>query len=339
MPQYPHATRNPKPPAAPPGGIGEFLEEARRVCRLRHLSIHTEESYVQTIRRFIHFHDKKHPARLGMPEVRAYLSHLATERNVAASTQNVALNALVFLYRDVLKTELVGDLEGVERAKRPARLPTVFSRTEVKALLGQMEGTHHLMASLLYGSGLRLMECVRLRVKDIDFDMAQITVRDGKGEKDRVTLLPQSLAPSLREQLAKARALYDEDVARGRANVYLPYALAEKYPQAPRQWAWQWVFPAAKLSVDPRAGVMRRHHLLEDGLQRAVKRALQAAGIAKHGSCHTLRHSFATHLLEDGYDIRTVQELLGHKDVQTTMIYTHVLNRGGRGVRSPLDAD
>lgn len=320
-----------------PGTIADFLNEVRAVCRLRHLSIHTEDSYLQTIRRFIVFHDKKHPARLGAAEIREYLTYLASERNVAASTQNVALNALVFLYRDVLKTGLGETLEGFERAQRPARLPTVFTRAEVRAILAQLSGTHHLMAGLLYGSGLRLMECVRLRVKDVDFEMGQITVRDGKGEKDRVTMLPGALIPPLREQLAHARKLYEADVRAGRANVYLPYALERKYPDAPKQWAWQWVFPAGRLSVDPRAGVERRHHLGEDTLQRAVKKAIAAADIAKHGSCHTLRHSFATHLLEDGYDIRTVQELLGHKDVKTTMIYTHVLNRGGKAVRSPLD--
>lgn len=321
----------------PSAGIPEFLEGVRRVCRVQHLSIHTEATYTQIIRRFILFHGKKHPATLGAAEVEAYLSHLAVERNVAASTQNVALNALVFLYRDVLRSPLTEALDGIERAKRPARLPTVFNRAEVRTLLAHLTGTHHLMASLLYGSGLRLMECVRLRVGDVDFEMRQITVREGKGDKDRITLLPETTCQPLKAQLAAARKLYDRDVREGKANVYLPYALAEKYPNVGREWSWQWIFPAAKRSIDPRAGTERRHHLLEDGLQRAVKKAIAEAGIAKHGSCHTLRHSFATHLLEDGYDIRTVQDLLGHKNVSTTMIYTHVLNRGGRAVRSPLD--
>jgi integron integrase len=327
-------------PAATTATIADFLDQARAVCRLRHLSIHTENSYLQIIRRFIFFHDKRHPAKLGAAEVRQYLSYLAAERNVAASTQNVALNALVFLYRDVLQTPLVADaLDGFERAKRPARLPTVFTRAEVRALLTQLSGTHYVMAGLLYGSGLRLMDCARLRVKDVDLASGQITVREGKGDKDRVTMLPAALDAPLREQLAPARELYDADVRAGQANVYLPHALARKYPDAPKQWAWQWVFPAALLSVDPRAGQVRRHHIGEETLQRAVKQAIQKAGITKHGSCHTLRHSFATHLLEDGYDIRTVQELLGHADVRTTMIYTHVLNKGARAVRSPLDHD
>ncbi len=316
--------------------IGDFLQEAQNVLRRRHLSIHTEDTYLKVIRRFIAFHGNKHPATLEPEAVRQYLTHLAVERNVAASTQNVALNALVFLYRDVLRQEL-GDIGSVERAKRPARLPTVFTQAEVRALLAQLDGTHHLMAALLYGAGLRLMECVRLRVKDVEPDTRQITVRDGKGEKDRVSVLPQTLTRPLAAQLARSRALYDADVAAGQANVYLPYALEQKYPHANRQWAWQWIFPADRLSVDPRAGVLRRHHVVEDNLQRAVKRAIAKAGIVKHGSCHTLRHSFATHLLENGYDIRTVQELLGHKDVSTTMIYTHVLNKGPKAVRSPLD--
>lgn len=307
------------------------------MCRLRYLSIHTEAAYQQTIRRFILFHGKKHPAKLGAAEVRHYLTHLATEQNVAASTQNVALNALVFLYRDVLKMEIAGTLDGFERAKRPARLPTVFTHAEARAVLSQLTGTHHLMASLLYGSGLRLMECVRLRVKDVDFALGQITVRDGKGEKDRLTMLPDTLTNPLKEQLACSRKRYDADARARCANVYLPHALARKHPDAPRQWAWQWVFPAPRLSVDPRAGEMRRHHIGEETLQRAVKKAIAAANVAKHASCHTFRHSFATHLLENGYDIRTVQELLGHAHVSTTMIYTHVLNRGGKAVRSPLD--
>ena len=268
--------------------------------------------------------------------MRLYLTHLAVEGDVAASTQNVARSALVFLYREVLDRPLPA-LPGLAAAKRPERLPAVFTRAEVKQVLAHLDGTPHLMASLLYGAGLRLMECLRLRVKDIDSEQHQITIRDGKGQKDRLTMLPKRLEQTLVEHLAKVRILYTQDIATHQANVFLPDALARKYPHAPQEWAWQWVFPARSLSTDPRSGLVRRHHLGEETLQRAVKTAIAQAGIAKAGSCHTLRHSFATHLIEDGYDIRTVQELLGHKDVRTTMIYTHVLNRGGRGVLSPLD--
>ncbi|MCA1636159.1 MAG: integron integrase [Acidobacteria bacterium] len=296
----------------------------------------TEEAYVQVIRRFVLYHRKCHPREMGVDEIRQYLSHLATEGNVAASTQNVALAALLFLYREVLLIDLPL-VEGVERAKRPRHIPVVLTSEEVKRVLAHMSGTHRLMASLLYGAGLRLMECVRLRVKDLDFDYRQIIVRDGKGEKDRRTLLPQPLAESLRHQLARIKLQHEEDVRLGCGGVYLPFALERKYPKAASEWVWQYVFPAAKLSVDPRTGARRRHHASEDRLQKAVKRAVRDAGVEKRASCHTLRHSFATHLLEDGYDIRTIQELLGHADISTTMIYTHVLNRGGRGVRSPLE--
>lgn len=313
-----------------------LLDQVRAVARLKHLSLRTEEAYVRIIKRFILFHGKRHPETMGAPEIETYLTYLAIDRHVAASTQNVALSALLFLYRDVLQLELP-QLEGIVRASRPSRLPVVFTREEVRVLLSQLSGTHWLMASLLYGSGLRLMECVRLRVKDIDFAYHQITVRDGKGAKDRVTMLPQTLHTPLQRQLARTRLLHEEDLEAGHGSVYLPHALARKYPGADHEWSWQYVFPAAQRSRDPRTGMIRRHHLGEDGLQRAVKQALRQSGITKTGSCHTLRHSFATHLLEDGYDIRTVQELLGHKDVKTTMIYTHVLNRGGRAVRSPLD--
>jgi integron integrase len=313
-----------------------LLDQVRSIIRLRHYSIRTEEAYLNVIRRFIIYHKKRHPREMGVDEIRQYLSHLATDGNVAASTQNVALSALLFLYREVLLIELPL-IEGVERAKRPQRIPVVLTIEEVKRVLAQMDGTHHLMASLLYGAGLRLMECVRLRVKDLDFDYRQIIVRDGKGEKDRRTILPSPLAEPLRRHLARVRLEHEEDVRQGYGRVYLPYALERKYPNTAADWLWQYTFPAAKLSVDPRTGERRRHHASEDRLQKAVKRAIQSAGVEKRASCHTLRHSFATHLLEDGYDIRTIQELLGHADISTTMIYTHVLNRGGRGVRSPLE--
>ena len=273
---------------------------------------------------------------MGAPEIRAYLSHLAIQRNVAASTQTVALSALLFLYRQVLDIELPY-IEDIERARRPQRLPVVFTRSEVKHILANLDGIQHLIVSLLYGTGMRLTEGLRLRVKDLDFEYHQITVRDGKGQKDRLTMLPSSLVELLHQQLQKAKRLHDQDLAMGYGTVEMPYALARKYPNAQSEWKWQLVFPSWKRSVDPRSKVVRRHHIYQRSIQRAVKQAMQRVGITKHGGCHTFRHSFATHLLEDGYDIRTVQELLGHKDVKTTMIYTHVLNRGGRGVRSPLD--
>jgi integron integrase len=304
--------------------------------RLRHYSIRTEHTYVQWIKRFILFHGKRHPREIGVDEVRQYLSHLATEGRVAASTQNQALCALLFLYREVLGVDLPF-VDGIERAKRPARVPVVLTREECELILSRMTGAYGLMASLLYGSGLRLMECVRLRVKDVDFGYNQITIRDGKGEKDRRTVLPGPLAGPLRRQLERVRLLHQEDMERGYGRVYLPYALERKYPNAAAEWVWQWVFPASKISKDPRSGELRRHHASEDMLQAEVRKAAQEAGMAKRVSCHTFRHSFATHLLEVGYDIRTVQELLGHASVETTQIYTHVLNKGGRGVKSPLE--
>ena len=313
-----------------------LLQQVRHSLRLKHYSIRTEEAYVQTVKRFILFHRKRHPAEMGADEIRQYLSHLANQGRVSASTQNQALAALLFLYREVLGFELER-VDGIERARRPQHVPTVLTREEVRRVLSQLSGVHHLMASLLYGSGLRVMECVRLRVKDIDFGYGQITVRDGKGEKDRRTVLPGSLVEPLRVHLERVRLLHADDLRRGYGSVYLPYALERKYPSASRDWGWQWALPAQGLSVDPRSGQVRRHHVSEDGLQRAVKRAVRLAGLTKRASCHTLRHSFATHLLEAGYDIRTIQELLGHADVQTTMIYTHVLNKGGRGVKSPLE--
>jgi len=313
-----------------------LLDRVREAIRLRHYSIRTEQAYLGWIRRFILFHGKRHPNKMGAVEIEAFLNHLASQQNVAASTQNQALNALVFLYRHVLDRD-VGNLDGLIRAKRPYRLPVVFTRDEVHRVLAQLDGIHHLMASLLYGSGLRLMECLRLRVKDLDFQRREILVRHGKGGKDRVTMLPDSLIPALQTQLERAQITHKQDLAEGFGRVYLPNALARKYPNADQEWGWQYVFPASKRSIDPRSGVERRHHLHETVLQYAVKQAVRRTGIAKPGSCHTFRHSFATHLLESGHDIRTVQELLGHKDVRTTMIYTHVLNRGGQGVRSPLD--
>jgi integron integrase len=313
-----------------------LLDQVRHHIRLKHYSIRTEEAYLNVIRNFILYHKKRHPKEMGANEIRQYLSHLANDGNVAASTQNVALAALLFLYREVLMMDLPL-IEGIERAKRPRRVPVVLTVEEVKCVLAHITGTHHLMASLLYGAGLRLMECVRLRVKDLDFEYRQIIVRDGKGEKDRRTILPQPLIEPLQHHLARVRLQHKEDLRTGCGNVYLPYALERKYTSASTEWVWQYVFPASKISVDPRNGVKRRHHASEDSLQRVVKEAIRRAGVEKRASCHTLRHSFATHLLEDGYDIRTIQELLGHADVSTTMIYTHVLNRGGRAVRSPLE--
>lgn len=313
-----------------------LLDQVRDLIRVKHYSIRTEQSYVQWIRRFIVFHGKRHPRELGAAEVTAFLSDLAVRGKVSASTQNQALAAILFLYREVLKIELPW-LNDVQRAKRPVRLPVVFTREEVKLLLAQLEGTVWLMASLTYGGGLRLLECLRLRVKDLDLERGELVVRDGKGQKDRITMLPKLLIEPLRMHFARVRQLHQRDLAEGFGRVYLPFALERKYPQADRDWGWQYVFPSSKRSIDPRSGIERRHHVSPDTIQRALKGAIRRAGIIKPGSVHTLRHSFATHLLESGYDIRTVQELLGHNDVSTTMIYTHVLNKGGRGVVSPLD--
>ncbi|MCK6384449.1 MAG: integron integrase [Rhodocyclaceae bacterium] len=314
-----------------------LLAQVRDRLRLKHYSLRTETAYVGWIKRYIFFHGKRHPRDLGKAEVEAFLTSLAVERNVAASTQSQALSALLFLYGEVLGIDLPW-LDEITRAKKPARLPTVLTREETRALLdGIGQAELHLVASLLYGSGLRLMEGVRLRVKDVDLARGEIVVREGKGGKDRVTMVPQRLIEPLRAQIARARAVHQSDLARGRGEVWLPDALAVKYPNAARAFGWQYVFPAAGFSTDPRSGAERRHHLDEKRVQRAVKAAAQKAGLVKPVSPHTLRHSFATHLLEGGYDIRTVQELLGHADVSTTMIYTHVLNRGGRGVTSPLD--
>ncbi|MDT7604044.1 MAG: hypothetical protein QOF61_2041 [Acidobacteriota bacterium] len=314
----------------------KLLDQTRDCIRVRHYSIRTEVTYLRWIRDFIIFHRKRHPKEMGAPEVRNYLSNLAVKRNVAASTQNQALSAILFLYREVLDIKLDW-IEGVERAKKTVRLPVVFTRDEARAVLTRLDGTKWLTASLLYGAGLRLMECIGMRVKNVDFAQSQIVVREGKGGKDQVTMLPQSLIEPLRIHLERVRSLHGQDLREGFGDAILPHALARKYPNAGREWGWQYVFPSARRSVDPRTGIERRHHVLETALQKAVKQAIRSAGIDKPGSCHTFRHSFATHLLEDGYDIRTIQELLGHSDVRTTMIYMHVLNKGGKGVRSPID--
>lgn len=331
-----HTSETPSGSAKP-----KLLAAVRTACRVRHLSLHTERAYSQWIRRYVLHAGRRrsgrlvHPRELGPEDVRAFLSYLAEERSVAASTQNQALNAIVFLYREVLEMDL-GAIGEFRRAKRPRRLPVVLAPEEVEALLSDMRGTPCLIASLLYGSGLRIKEALRLRVKDLDFRYSQITVRDGKGKKDRRTVLPASLVPALNQQLGEAKILHRKDLTDGYGAVYLPHALARKYPSAPTEWGWQYVFPAPRRSVDPRSGVKRRHHLSDSHVQRCVKAATRKAGIAKPASCHTLRHSFATHLLEQGADIRTVQELLGHADLRTTQIYTHVLNRGV-GVTSPLE--
>lgn len=321
-------TRQQQPP--------RLLDQVRNAIRVRHYSIRTEEAYVQWIKRYIYFHEKRHPRVLNAKHVAAFLSHLAVERQVAASTQNQALCALVFLYRHVLQKDL-GKFEGIVFAKRRRKLPEVFSRDEVEKVMANLSGIPWLMAALMYGAGLRLMECVRLRVADLDFGNRRLIVRDGKGGKDRITMLPQQLIKPLKKHLTGVNRCYRQDIEAGCCNVYLPQALARKYPQAHKAWEWQYVFPSSNLSIDPRSGVKRRHHVHRYSIQRAIRTAVSKADIHKHASSHTLRHSFATHLIEDGYDIRTIQELLGHKDVRTTQIYTHVLNTGGVGVSSPFD--
>lgn len=314
----------------------KLLDQVRDKLRVKHYAIRTEQSYVDWIKRYIYFHDKTHPKDLGAQDVEAFLTHLAVVGKVAASTQNQAKSALLFLYREVLEIQLPW-LDNVTQAKAPKKLPVVLTVAEVQAVLSRLSGSHLLIASLLYGGGMRLMEAVRLRVQDVEFARHEIIVREGKGFKDRVTMLPEAVVVQLKAHLVKVKALHEEDLAQGYGEVYLPFALDKKYPNAGREWGWQYVFPSKNLSVDPRSGKTRRHHLDEKGVQRAMKQAVRDAGLVKPATPHTLRHSFATHLLQSGYDIRTVQELLGHSDVSTTMIYTHVLNKGGRGVASPLD--
>ena len=313
-----------------------FLEQVRQVVRCKNYSIKTEHTYLQWIRSYIHFHKKRHPQDMGANEVGAYLNHLAIERNVAPSTQRTALNALIFMYREVLKQPIEEAIDFSYSRKAP-RIPTVFSHQEASAVLAQLQGMHYVMAALLYGSGLRVMECVRLRVKDVDFNVKQLIVRNGKGSKDRVTPIPEKLIPNLQNAIEQVQRLHDYDVSEGFGAVYLPHALDRKYPNAATELAWQYVFPAKHRAVDPRSEIIRRHHVGEQSLQRSVKRAIKQAGIHKQASCHTFRHSFATRLLEMNYDIRTVQTLLGHADVKTTEIYTHVVGRGALAVTSPLD--
>jgi len=322
---------------SPAGRDPKLLDRVREAIRVRHYSRRTERTYVQWIKRFIVFHGIRHPAQMDKTEVSQFLTHLAVVKNVSASTQSQAFNALLFLYKSVLGMD-IGFLEGVVRARRPRRLPVVLIPQEVKAVLDQLEGISHLVCILLYGAGLRFLDCLRLRVKDIDFVRNEITVRDGKGNKDRVTMLPARAKEPLEAQLARVRRLHQADLRKGLGRAPLPDALLRKYPNADREWCWQYVFPASTHYTDSVTGVRHRHHVHESVIQKAVHEAVRRAGITKPASCHTFRHSFASHLLENGYDIRTVQELLGHEDVKTTMIYTHVLNKGGRGVRSPADS-
>ena len=314
----------------------KLLDQVRQQIRVRNYSIRTETVYAEWVKRYIRFHHYRHPLEMGAVEIEAFLTHLAVTRNVAGATQNQALAALLFLYKEVLKVDLPW-LAGIVRAKKPKHLPVVLTRDEVTRVLAQLSGVKWMVATLLYGSGLRLLEALRLRVKDVEFSRGELVVRDGKGQKDRVTMLPRVLVGPLQEHLAMVAALHQQDLAEGFGRANLPFALARKYPNAAADWAWQFVFPSGNRSVDPRSKGTFRHHVHEKTIQRAIREAVRGAGIIKPATPHTLRHSFATHLLEGGQDIRTVQELLGHSDVKTTMIYTHVLNRGGLGVLSPLD--
>jgi integron integrase len=316
--------------------MSKLLDQTRAVLRTRHYSYRTEQAYIDWIVKYIRFHNIRHPAEMGATEIEAFLTHLAVEKSVAASTQNQALSALLFLYREVLKMDLPW-LDKFTPAKKASRVPVVLTKEEVKLILSELKGTNWLIANLLYGSGLRLMEALRLRVKDLDFGFRQIIVRDGKGAKDRFTILPSILIEPIRKQLESAKNLHDEDLRRGLGRVEMPFALARKYPNAETEWAWQYVFPSKSLSKNPRTGAPGRHHVSPASLQKPFKEILRKSRIAKNASPHTLRHSFATHLLQDGYDIRTVQELLGHKELSTTMIYTHVLHQHRLGVRSPLE--
>ena len=336
-PAYPLAATSSPTPSVPPSTQGpKLLDALRTQLRVMHYAIRTEDAYVDWVKRFILFHGKRHPRDMGPKEVAEFLSHLAVARNVSASTQNQAKAAILFLYRHVLGTQLPW-VDDVVIAKVPQRLPVVLTAREVRSLLHELNGTTALVASLLYGTGMRLMEGLRLRVKDIDFERREIVIREGKGSKDRVTVLPENLIDPLQQRLRKTQQLHQTDLDAGYGEVHMPDALQVKYPKAGRAWGWQYVFPSQGRSVDPRSGVLRRHHLSEQSVQRAISGAAKRAGIHKPCSPHTLRHSFATHLLQAGYDIRTVQELLGHANVATTQIYTHVLNKGGRGVLSPLD--
>jgi integron integrase len=325
-------------PSSPdsPNKAKKLLDQLRDAIRAKHYSYRTEQTYIDWCKRYILYHNKRHPAEMGIPEIQAYIVHLATDQHVAASTQNQALSAILFLYRNVLLREIEFPTD-LLRAKKPSRLPTVLSKAEAMAIIHGMHGTPRLMTQLLFGSGLRLMECLRLRVKDIDFASRQLIVRDGKGENDRSVPLPESISALLKEHIERVRTIHSQDLREGYGEVHLPYALERKYPAASREFGWQYVFPAGQRSIDPQTGKTMRHHVHESVLQRAIKDAVRLARIDKQVSPHTFRHSFATHLLQNGYDIRTVQELLGHKDVKTTMIYTHVLQRGGLAVKSPLD--
>jgi integron integrase len=315
----------------------KLLDQLRDQIRLKQYSPRTEKTYVEWVKEYIFFHHKRHPREMGIPEINQFITHLVVDRKASASTQNQAISAILFLYRYLLKIDLDDSALNFVRPQKGKRIPTVLSKEEARAVLSHLSGPYKLMGQIMYGGGLRLMECLRLRIKDIDFENHRILIYDGKGGDDRITMLPDSLLPALRSHIAEVREQYQQDQAAGLASVSLPYGLEKKFPNAHREWIWQYLFPASVLSKDPETGLLRRHHLHETAIQKAVKEAARAAKIDKRVSPHTFRHSFATHLLQNGYDIRTVQELLGHKDVKTTMIYTHVLQRGGLAVRSPLD--